>query len=99
MKLSKQKFFGSNTLARTNRNTGLTLALKLCGNHIKVATALVGTGENFKHKQGMDLAVKRLEDNIVISFPVDHKRLGLSKRQRLNALMNCLEESFQDFTT
>jgi hypothetical protein len=97
MKLSKQKFFGSNTLARTNRNTGLTIAIKLCGNHIKVATALVSPDENFKHKQGLDLALLNVQNhNRVIVLPIGHQGLGLSKQQRLVALMNGLEESFYD---
>jgi hypothetical protein len=97
MKFSKEKFFSSNIFARTNRNTGLTIAIKLCGNHIKVATALAGTGEKFKHKQGMDLAVLNVQNhNRVIVLPIDHKGLGLSKQQRLIALMNNFDSYFTD---
>lgn len=97
MKMSKQKFFGSNVLARTDRDTGLTIAIKLCGNHIKVATALAGTGEKFKHKQGLDLAILNVQNhNRVVVLPIDHKGAGLSKQQRLVALMNNLSESYKD---
>lgn len=98
MKQSKQKLLGS-VMVRTDRETGLTIAIKLCGNHIKVATALAGKGEKFKHKHGINLALLNLQDDNKFNvLPINHKGSGLSKEQRLIGLMNNLEDLYTDIS-
>jgi hypothetical protein len=96
MKNSKQKFFGSNILICTNRVTRLTIAIKLCGNHIKVATALAGANEEFKHSKGIKFAFECLNNGKCAVFPINHKGLGVSKQRRLSVLMNNFDSYFTD---